>query len=106
MQEQSFERLKSELIKRPILRPPDPSKEYLFYCDGLSTAISTVLMQYDEQIQQNYVIAYGCRKLTKAEQRYPIVDIELISIIYGLQKYRHLIYLKTVKVITEFGPMR
>ena len=105
MQEQSFERLKSELIKRPILRPPDPNKEYLLYCDGSSTAISSVLMQYDEQIQQNYVIAYGSRKLTKAEQKYPIIEIELMSIIYGLQKYRHLIYLKKVKVFTDHKPL-
>ena len=86
-QQQSFERLNDEMTKKTILRQADPNKEYLLFCDGSSTGISAILMQYDEQTNQNYAVAYGSRKLTKAEQRYPIIEIELMSIIFGLQKY-------------------
>jgi len=40
-QQKSFERLKAEMMKKPILRPADPNKEYLLFCDGSSTAISS-----------------------------------------------------------------
>ena len=32
-QQKSFERLKAEMMKKPILRPVDPNKEYLLFCD-------------------------------------------------------------------------
>ena len=56
-QQKAFDQLKAELMKKPVLRPADSNKEYLLFCDGSCNAISAILMQYDEQMQQNYVIA-------------------------------------------------
>ena len=104
-QQKAFDQLKAELMKKPVLRPADSNKEYLLFCDGSCNAISAILMQYDEQMQQNYVIAYASRKLSKAEQRYPIIEIELMAIIFGLQKFHCYIYCRKIKVYTDHKPL-
>ena len=85
--------MKLAITKKPVLRQPDASKDMEMFCGGSSTGTSAILTQYDEYKQSNYVIAYASRKLTKAEQRYPIIEIELMAIIFGLQKFRHYVHL-------------
>jgi len=102
-QQRAFDQLKLAITKKPVLRPPDPSKDYHLFCDGSCTGISAILAQYNEHKQSNYVIA--SRKLTKAEQRYPIIEIELMAIIFGLQKCRHYVHSRKLKVYTDHRPL-
>ena len=97
-QQEAFDQLKLAITKKPVIRPPDPSKDMEMFCDGSSTGISAILTQIDEHKQSNYVIAYASRKLTKAEQRYPIIEIELMAIIFGLQKFRHYVHSRKLRV--------
>ena len=87
--------------KKPVLKPADSNKEYLLFCDGSCNTILAILMQYDKQMQQNYVISYTSCKLTIAEQWYPIIEIELMAIIFGLQKFHCYIYCRKIKVYTD-----
>ena len=104
-QQRAFDQLTLAITKKPVLRPPDPSKDYHLFCDGSCTGISAILAQYNEHKQSNYVIAYASRKLTKAEQRYPIIEIELMAIIFGLQKFRHYVHSRKLKVYTDHRPL-
>jgi len=104
-QQEAFDQLKLAITKKPVIRPPDPSKDMEMVCDGSSTGISAILTQFDEHKQSNYVIAYASRKLTKAEQRYPIIEIELMAIIFGLQKFRHYVHSRKLRVYTDHRPL-
>ena len=55
-QQQAFERLKSELISYPILRPPYFSKQFILQTDASGYALGVVLSQIDENGE--YVVAY------------------------------------------------
>jgi len=101
----AFDQLKLAITKKPVLRQPDASKDMEMFCGGSSTGTSAILTQYDEYKQSNYVIAYASRKLTKAEQRYPIIEIELMAIIFGLQKFRHYVHSRKLKVYTDHRPL-
>ena len=54
---ESFNKLKHLLTTTPILKIVDPFKDFVECTDACTEGISGVL------IQENYVIAYECRKL-------------------------------------------
>jgi len=83
---QAFERLKAALISKPILRPPDFTKEFKIYTDANSVAIGGMLVQEDDDANE-YVVAYASHKLLPREKRYHIIEAELYAIVFCLQKF-------------------
>ena len=49
----SFERLKTQLLGKPVLRPPDPNKPFKLFCDANAVSVAGLLMQYDEHAENN-----------------------------------------------------
>ena len=61
---QSFVTLKTALMSKPILRPPDMSKEFIIMADSSRTTAAAILMQRtDEESPAYYTISYASRKL-------------------------------------------
>jgi len=83
-EQNAFGNLKAALMAKPIIRPPNPEKGYVMYTDGSSVAISAVLMQTGENDEDEYVVAYASKKLTPAEKKYAIIEIELLAILFGV----------------------
>jgi len=103
----SFDQLRQALMSKPALHPPDPNKNYKLYCDGSTTSISSILTQSsDEQGKGDHVIAYASRKLLPRERKYPITELELMSIVYGLLKFHHYLYGRKVTVYTDHRPLQ
>jgi len=69
---------------------PNMEKDYKIYADANTVAISGVLMQSGEN-EDDHVIAYTSRKLTPAEKRYPIFELELLSIVHALKIFHQYI---------------
>ena len=97
----SFEQLKSALLRRPILRPPDPKKPMILFCDASSVALGAVLAQYDEQADRDYVISYASKKLLPRERNYSTIEAEVLAIVFGVQKFRQWIIAREVHVYTD-----
>jgi len=103
----SFDQLRKALMSKPALHPPDPAKDYKLYSDASTTTISSILAQSsDEQGKGDHVIAYASRKLLPREQKYPITELELMSIVYGLLKFHHYLYGRKVTVYTDHRPLQ
>ena len=92
----AFEKLKQALISKPVLRAPDMSKDYKIFVDSSTVSLGCVIMQEDDS-GKDYVIAYSSRKLLQRERRYPIVELELLAIVFALQKHQHLLFNKKFK---------
>jgi len=49
----AFDRLKQVLTSKPVLRPPDMSKDFIMFCDSSSVALSAILLQQDDDGSNN-----------------------------------------------------
>ena len=56
--QEAFEKIKSYLMKSPILVPPVPEKPLLLYLTTTDTTIGALLAQYLEEIRQENAIYY------------------------------------------------
>ena len=103
--QKSFDQLKAALTSKPVLRPPDLSKGYKLFCDSSTRSLSAILMHSDDN-NRDYVIAYSSRKLLPREKNYPIVELELMAIIFGLTKNNHFTYNSKVEVFSDHRPIQ
>ena len=98
--ENAFQSLKQALTSPPILRYPDYSKPFFLVTDASTEALSCILSQKDDE-NREYVICYGGRALKDREKRYHICELELLSIVYGLSYYKHILYSAKIYVVTD-----
>ncbi|KAG0754152.1 hypothetical protein G6F16_012429 [Rhizopus arrhizus] len=87
-QEQASKTLKECIINAVQLKYPDPSKPYKLYTDASDIGIGAVLVQLDEELNEDRPICFLSRKLLPNEMNYPIVEKELLAVIYALKKLR------------------
>jgi len=51
------------------------------------------------------VVGYASKKLTPAEKKFAIIEIELLAIVFGLIKFHQYIYGTTAEVWTDHRPL-
>lgn len=56
-------------------------------------------------MQGNRPIAFSSRSLNEAEERYPQIEKEMLSILYACKKFHNYIYGNTTKVMTDHSPL-
>ena len=107
-QQNAFDKLRSTLTSKPVLRPPDMSKDFQLYVDSSKISVSAILMQKEDANEDEigHVICYGSRKLLPRERKYPIVELELLALVYGVLRYKHYIYGKKVDVFSDHQPIK
>ena len=100
----SFEKLKEEICKKPILRMPDEKKEFVLRTDASNVSIGAVLMQeFDGKL---HPIAYQSRKLVNAELRYATVEKECLASVWGIQKFERYLYGRHFILETDHQPLK
>jgi len=105
--QRSFDGLKNALMSRPVLRPPDMTKEYILMTDCSQTAIGCILMQPgDSENSPHHVTAYASRKLLPRERKFATVELELMAIAYGLTKFNQFVYNRQVSVYSDHKPLQ
>lgn len=99
---EAFIKLKSALMNPPILQYPDFSENNIFklQTDACKTGLGAILSNKNGQ-----VIAYASRNLNPAESRYPIIELELLAIVWGVRHFRPYLYGRKFKIITDHKPL-
>lgn len=97
---QIIDKLKSELIKAPVLAIPDFSRKFSIQCDASSAAIASVLVQKDDE-NNDRPIAYVSRKLRGAELNYTTTGKECLAV----EKYRHYIEGFAFEILTDHSAL-
>lgn len=100
----AFERLKCELIKAPVLAIPDFSRTFSVQCDASNFAISSVLVQKDDENNER-PIAYVSRKLRGAELNYTTTEKECLAVVFGVEKFRQYVEGFTFEIITDHSAL-
>ena len=106
-QQQAFDTLRQTLMRKPVLRAPDPTKPYDLMVDSSKVALSAILLQTEnDESDTRYAIAFSSRKLSPSERRRPIIELELMAVIFGLKKYEQWIYNRPVSVFSDHRPLQ
>lgn len=91
-QEQAFNTLKMKMISTPILQLPDCQQPFILRTDASNIGIGAVLLQRNEEIGDDFPVAYASRKLLQREKAYATVEKECLAIVYGIQKFAPYLY--------------
>ena len=103
VQEKAFNTLREALLKRPILRLPDHSRNFTLRTDASNSGIGAVLMQEHEG--KLHPVAYASKKLTNAETKYSTLEKECLAIIWGVGKFRLFLAGKKFVLQTDHKPL-
>lgn len=97
--ENAFRSIKEQLISSPVLTCPDFSKTFTLHCDASSYGLGAVLTQEDG------VIAYASRSLTKAERKYSTTELECLAVLWAIEKFRCYLEGYYFEVITDHASL-
>ena len=78
---------------------------YVIYCDANTVAISGVLMQTGDKEGDEYVISYTRKKLKASVKNFPIIELELFSIVHSVKTFHQFIYMKPAEVRSDHRPL-
>ncbi|WMV45492.1 hypothetical protein MTR67_038877 [Solanum verrucosum] len=84
--EKNILELKTRLTTTPVVTLLDGSDSYVVYCDATRVVLSCLLMH------QVKVIAYASTQLNVYEKNYPTHDLELVTVVFSLNIWRHCLY--------------
>lgn len=101
---QVFTASKDLLIRHPVLVHYDSSKPLILACDaspyGIGAVISHVMDNGSER-----PIAFASRTLSKQERKYPQLEREALSIIFGVKKFSKFLYGRHFVLLTDHKPL-
>ena len=80
---EALDALIKKVTTTPVLRCPDPEKQYFLEVDASVFALGAVLFQKDEEGRRRDV-AYFSKALTPPEQNYNVWDQEFLAVVMVL----------------------
>jgi len=98
-QQEAFGKVKLLITNTPVLAFYDSGKELTLENDACKYGLGSCMLQDCQPL------AYATRALTNTETRYAQIEKEMLAAIYGLEKFRHYTYGRTVNVITDHKPL-
>ena len=101
---QAFSQLKSEMISRPCLQPPDFSKEFILTIDASTTGLGAILSQNNKDGIE-HPIAYGSRALSDTEKKYAPFRLEYLALVWGCKHFKPYLLGKRFQVRTDHKPL-
>ncbi|KAL5516905.1 hypothetical protein EMCRGX_G002349 [Ephydatia muelleri] len=101
--EESFKRLKACLTKAPVLSYPSFGTEastMVLQTDASNVGLGAVLEQ------EQRVIGYTSRALTRAEANYSVIQRECLAIVWAMKQFRHYLLGHTFQLMTDDAPLQ
>uniref|UniRef100_A0A0G4GEL8 Reverse transcriptase domain-containing protein n=1 Tax=Chromera velia CCMP2878 TaxID=1169474 RepID=A0A0G4GEL8_9ALVE len=89
--DQAFVALKKAVLKLTTLALPDPNQPIYIAHDASQShqAIGAVAIQRCQKTGAYRLLAFGSRRLTPTEARYPVRELELLAIVHFAKVWRH-----------------
>ena len=102
-QEEAYRALKEALIAKPILRLPDPDREFVLRTDASDRGLGAMLCQrFDDGI---FPVSYASRKLLTRETKYSVMERECLALVWAVKKYGVFLYGKEFVLQTDHKPL-
>lgn len=104
-QQETFEKLKLTLTQEPVVTYPNFNKMFYLMTDRSAIGLKTVLAKKDKK-ERERVTAYASRKTKDIESRYSSIELELLTVVWAINKfYKYLIW-KLFVLITDYSILK
>ena len=98
--QKDFEKIKQMLTEGPCLAHYAKDKDNIVTTDASTTGLGKTLWQKQDD-GNTKPIAYGSRYLNETEKKYSIGELELLAVVWGLEKFLFYLYGKKVYLYTD-----
>ena len=95
-----FNKIKLELTKLPFLAHYNGSKDNIVTTDASKTGLGIALLQKQSNNELK-PIAFASRYLNDAEKKYSIGELEILTVVWGLERFRFHLYGKQVQLFSN-----
>ena len=99
----AFNKCKTLLTSSHVLQYPDFSKPFVLTTDASNFAIGAVLSQ--GPIGKDRPVAFASRTLTKTEEKYSVIEKELLAIAWACKYFRPYLFGKKFTLFTDHKPL-
>ena len=103
-QERAYSLLKEYLLQESVLKLPDLKKLFVLKIDATGVGVAAVLWQ--ENKGKLYPIGYASKKLSLAEFKYPIMEKECLSVVWGIRCFKLYLAGKRFTLQTNHKPLK
>ena len=97
--QRAFERLKSELVSKPVVQPYSLKKEVTITTDASEKAIGGVLSQ------EGHPVIYVSKTLSQAEQSYSNIEREALAIVFVVKRLKQFLHGRKFNLETDHRPL-
>lgn len=97
--ENSFQKIKEILCKRPVLQLYDTNKDCKLSVDASSTGVGAVLLQNE------LPVAYASKAFTPSQKSWAQIEKELYAIVFGCERFHQYVIGKPFEVETDHKPL-
>lgn len=98
-----FEKLKTSLACKPVLRLPDIALPFVLRTDASDSGLGAVLLQYHDGVP--FPVAYSSKKILDREKRYSTIERECLAIIFGVQRFKYYLLGQEFILETDHKPL-
>ena len=105
-QDEAVSALKTAMSSYPVLRQHYPDKPNILLCDASTTGIGGMLGQvHDGHLMP---VSYASHRLTSAESKYPITELEGLAILLTVRAHRHFLLGTnfTIRILSDHQPLQ
>jgi hypothetical protein len=93
--QRAFNHVKASIARDVVLAYPDYTEVFEIYIDASSEQLGAVITQ------KNRPIAFFSRKLSVAQRKHSVTEIELLAIVETLNEFKGMLWGQPIKVFTD-----
>ena len=97
--DKAMDSIKKAITQVPVLKYFNDKERATLQCDSSRLGIGVALMQGGQPV------AYASRALTSTEQQYAQIEKELLSILFGLERFDKYTFGRQVRIQTDHKPL-
>ena len=84
--QESFNMLKKELVRAPVLTYYNPQKETVLQTDASTKGLGVCLLQEEKPIY------FASKALTEMQRGYVAIELESLAVAWAVEKFHHFLY--------------
>ena len=104
--QEAFKKIKSYLMKPPILVPLVPENPLLLYLTTTDTEMGALLAQYQEESRKENAIYYISKKILAYEEKYSPLEKTYVALVWATRKLKHYMLDFKVLLIARMDPLK